>query len=336
MSSHDVAPTTTRSVTTLLVLLLVGAASLLPGFAPTPTQVAEAAERCDGVWVVVEAAALGGPNTTRCAPGRPSSGLAALEAAGHRYSFVPRIPGMVCTIDGRPDPCNGAPSDAYWSYWHAEAGGTWTYSTRGAGSRTPPPGSVEGWAFGAGDPPRTPPPSNAPAPEPTATSSPSPTPTSSPAPSPSPSPTATSSPPPPSNGSPSPPPEASSSATREDELASDSTSVGEPPDETGAAEEDAAPADEGSPDPSDRSDSSSASTLAAPERPTPDATERPEAGDERPPVELRQQDPDDAVAIAVPAGGGTTAGLVAGGALAAAIAGAGILQARRRRQAFGS
>ena len=151
-------PRAPRWVTAALVLM-AGAAGLVS----TSTSAADADEvgtaaTCDGVWVVVDAREVGGSITTRCAPGDPDSGLAALRAAGHTYEFVPRVPGMVCTIDGRPDPCNGAPADAYWSYWHAEEGGTWTYASRGAGERDPQPGEVEGWAFGAGDPPGTSPP----------------------------------------------------------------------------------------------------------------------------------------------------------------------------------
>jgi hypothetical protein len=136
----------------LLTVTALAGALLLPPDAPA------AADSCDGVWVVVDASELGAGVTTRCAPGDPSSGLRALEAAGHSYTFVPRQPGMVCTIDRRPDPCNGAPTNAYWSYWHAQAGGSWTYSSTGAGSRKPEPGTVEGWAFGAGAPPSVPPP----------------------------------------------------------------------------------------------------------------------------------------------------------------------------------
>lgn len=122
---------------------------------------------CAGVWVVVDATALGGQVTTRCAPGEPATGLDALTAAGHGYAFVPRNPGMVCTLDGRPQPCNGAPADAYWSYWHAEPGGGWVYATRGAGTRTPVPGGAEGWRFGDGStPPGTPPPAPSAPPEP--------------------------------------------------------------------------------------------------------------------------------------------------------------------------
>jgi hypothetical protein len=143
--------------------LLLALASVLALASPAPASTGS----CDGVWVVVDARAAGGSLSIRCAKGDPSSGLAALERAGFSYAFTPRIPGFVCTIDARPDPCNGAPADAYWSYWHAEAGGSWTYATAGAGSRDPAPGSVEGWRFGDGStPPGTAPPANAPAPKP--------------------------------------------------------------------------------------------------------------------------------------------------------------------------
>jgi hypothetical protein len=59
---------------------------------------------------------------------------------------VPRIPGFVCTINALPKRCNGAPASAYWSYWHAKPHGKWI------------PGTVQGWAFGAGKPPRISPP----------------------------------------------------------------------------------------------------------------------------------------------------------------------------------
>ncbi len=143
-----------------VVAVLVSVLTLAGPVAPPA-----AADTCDGVWVVVDARAAGGSLSTRCATGSPADGLAALQQARHTYTFVPRIPGMVCTIDARPDPCNGAPASAYWSYWYAEAGGSWTYATVGAGARTPPPGSVEGWRFGDGSaPPGTAPPANRPPP----------------------------------------------------------------------------------------------------------------------------------------------------------------------------
>lgn len=111
-----------------------------------------------GVTVVADFTALGGSIVTACDPGVPTTGLAALTGAGFTYAFVPRFPGFICTIDAKPNPCNGAPATAYWSYWHATPGGTWTYSSTGAGSYDPPQGSVEGWAFGAGTAPGISPP----------------------------------------------------------------------------------------------------------------------------------------------------------------------------------
>ncbi|MFP4234957.1 MAG: hypothetical protein ACLFUG_08515, partial [Nitriliruptoraceae bacterium] len=49
----------------LASLLLVG-----PDVAPA------AAAGCEGVWVVIDARAIGGDLTTTCAPGDPASGLA--------------------------------------------------------------------------------------------------------------------------------------------------------------------------------------------------------------------------------------------------------------------
>ncbi|HEX5494866.1 MAG TPA: hypothetical protein VFX70_09870, partial [Mycobacteriales bacterium] len=106
-----------------------------------------------GVTVVVDFASLGGGIQTECASGDPSTGLDALTGAGFSFAFLPRQPGFICQIDTLPDPCNGAPQTAFWSYWHGQPGGSWSFSTTGAGSFDPAPGSVEGWAFGAGDEP---------------------------------------------------------------------------------------------------------------------------------------------------------------------------------------
>jgi hypothetical protein len=95
---------------------------------------------------------------TACDPTNPKTGLAALKGAGFTYSFVPKYPGFVCRIDTLPNPCNGAPATAYWSYWHAKRGGKWVSSKVGAGSYHPAPGSVEGWAFGSGQKPAISPP----------------------------------------------------------------------------------------------------------------------------------------------------------------------------------
>jgi hypothetical protein len=314
MTSRDAAPRPLTVLLAALVIVAAGAASLLPG-GLTP---AAAQQRCDGVWVVVDAKAAGGPVTTRCVAGDPASGYEALHAAGHTSTDHPRFPGMVCTIDGRPDPCNGAPPDAHWSYWYAEAGGSWTYSSRGANDRDPAPGQVEGWAFGAGSPPRIPPPSDPPEPEP------SPSPTASPSPTPSPSPTRTAEPAPAPRPTSEPDDAASTAADREPSSPSEDVAT---PDE--------GPQDEAGP--TDDPDEDASAATAAPRPPAPPSP-RERAGQtpapsERPPVELR--DTDDEVALDRPGDGGAMAGLIAGGALAATIAGAGFFQARRRRQELG-
>ncbi|MFB9684034.1 hypothetical protein [Amycolatopsis plumensis] len=124
----------------------------------------------DGVTVVVDFGDLGPQPLVRCAAGTPSNGIAALQEAGievagsQKYGLA-----VACRINGKPGPdvesCAGMPSaTAYWSYWHAPAGGSWTSSQEGAQTAKPVPGGFEGWAFArpksANDlpsPPRVPP-----------------------------------------------------------------------------------------------------------------------------------------------------------------------------------
>jgi hypothetical protein len=146
-----------RALVGLLTAALLAAGLVAAETSPRAAHAA-ACSGTSGVTVVVDFTAFGGAVEVECATGDPASGLAALTAAGFSFSFVPGFPGFVCRIDGLPDPCNGAPATAFWSYWHAEPGGTWTFSTSGAGTYDPAPGTVEGWAFGAGDPPGISPP----------------------------------------------------------------------------------------------------------------------------------------------------------------------------------
>jgi hypothetical protein len=107
----------------------------------------------DGVTVVVDFQELGGSTIIRCAAGPQSTGLAALKDAGISITGTTRWgEAFICRIEGRPGPdtescIDTPPATAYWSYWHAVNGGSWTYSQRGATARTPPPGSFEGWSF---------------------------------------------------------------------------------------------------------------------------------------------------------------------------------------------
>ena len=136
----------------LLALAVALAATGAGAFSLAPTAQASACDRATGVTVVVDHGHTGGASIG-CATGDPATGLEALAASGHVYTFVPRQPGLVCAVDAKPDPCNNAPANGYWSYWHAQPGGSWVYSTAGAGSYNPKPGSVDGWSFGTGKPP---------------------------------------------------------------------------------------------------------------------------------------------------------------------------------------
>ena len=146
-----------RAALALTVLLSVPCVGAI-----APAQAAD----CSGVTVVVQFAS--GATTTGCAPGDPSSGLDALSGAGFSYTFAQGQPGFVCTIDGQPGDRNCMKPN-YWAYFHGQPGGSWTYSNTGAGSYDPKPGSVEGWRFGGGAAPSTPPPggSSTPTPSPT-------------------------------------------------------------------------------------------------------------------------------------------------------------------------
>jgi hypothetical protein len=153
-----------------LLTVLAGTALAVPA-APAA---AAACTDSSGVTVVVDFASLGGGTQTGCTSGDPSSGLAALRATGHTPTRAAQEPGyFLCRIDGKPanDPCQRtSPANAYWSYWHGKPGGSWTYSDLGPADYNPAPGTVEGWAFGAGKPPSSPPPRASAAPSPAASS----------------------------------------------------------------------------------------------------------------------------------------------------------------------
>jgi hypothetical protein len=141
---------------------LLGAASAVVltvagGVVPAaPARAAGTAGHCPdgtGVTVVVDFNDLGGGVVVRCAPGDQATGLSALKNAGFTIAGTTRWgEGFVCRIEGRPtvatEPCRDTPpASAYWSYWHASNGGSWTYSDKGVLNRKPPAGSFEGWSF---------------------------------------------------------------------------------------------------------------------------------------------------------------------------------------------
>ena len=138
-----------------VALATVAACTVFPGSGSTISAENGHEGACDdnvGVTVVVDFQELGGGVNVRCAPNGASSGIDALEQAGVAWTDTLRQPGFVCRIAGFPgldrEKCvNTPPASAYWSYWVAPRGGDWCYVNFGAGNRTPPPGTIEGWSF---------------------------------------------------------------------------------------------------------------------------------------------------------------------------------------------
>ncbi|MBB5829092.1 hypothetical protein [Micromonospora carbonacea] len=137
-------------------LAVVLAAVGVVGESGSPAMAAGAAGYCpdaSGVTVVVDFNELGGGTVVRCARGEQSTGLTALKSAGFLVTGTLRWgEGFVCRIEGKPsaaaEKCvDTPPASAYWSYWHAANGGSWTYSDKGVLNRKPPAGTFEGWSF---------------------------------------------------------------------------------------------------------------------------------------------------------------------------------------------
>jgi hypothetical protein len=149
----------------LFVLLAAGVltGALLVPAAPASAAVADACVGSSGVTVVVDFSAFGQGIRVVCVSSVPSTGLGALRAYFSTVGTTHDGPGYVCRINGLPTADTEAcvvtpPTTAYWSYWHAARGGSWSYSTSGAANYHPEPGTVEGWAFGSGGAPRIAPP----------------------------------------------------------------------------------------------------------------------------------------------------------------------------------
>lgn len=143
----------------LLAAVLPTAAVAVPGAVQTAsaTTVSGACTTNAGVTVVVNFGSLGGGTQVHCDTGATSSttGLSALSSGFSTAGTHHDGPGFVCRINDKPspsqDPCiNTPPATAYWSYWYAGNGGSWTYSSKGAANRTVIVGGFEGWSFGDG------------------------------------------------------------------------------------------------------------------------------------------------------------------------------------------
>jgi hypothetical protein len=148
-----------RLAAALLVLGLPAVAAA----GPTHPAAADPISSCSttvGVIVVVDFSPWGGQVERGCAP-TATDGYDALIQAGFTPSGDAQDgAAFICRIDDDPTPAQTPcattpPASATWSYWHAPAGqSSWSYSTLGAMSYHPPPGSVDAWTFGqAGTPP---------------------------------------------------------------------------------------------------------------------------------------------------------------------------------------
>lgn len=154
----------------LAVCLAVGAIGLGGAWLSAPTAAADVKDgHCTdakGVTLVVDYQDLGGTTLVKCVTGvEPgTSGLQILQAAGlNPEGTLHDGPGFVCRIGGRPtvnetlplakDPtyrerCGQTPPEtAFWSYWHADNGGKWTFSQSGGAAHEAILGGYEGWSF---------------------------------------------------------------------------------------------------------------------------------------------------------------------------------------------
>lgn len=146
--------------------VLIGSAGLVGVSAESAAAWSDGACQDDkGVTVVVDYQELGGGVFTRCADVQAgATGLDALKAAGVNVDGTARYgQAFVCRLGGKPSadqdlPIVGnegyreqcvdtPPGQAFWSYWHASNGGSWTFSNKGGTARTVTIGGYEGWSF---------------------------------------------------------------------------------------------------------------------------------------------------------------------------------------------
>jgi hypothetical protein len=157
--------------------LVVAGGLTLPGGAAE----AAACSGSTGVTVVID---YGSSSSTLCALDS-SSAIKVLTSVAS-VTYPPMYQGtVVCQINSVPaQPCQRMPpSSAYWAFFHASRGGSWTYSSSGVAEYDPAPGTVIGFAFGSGGAPSSAPPapiaSSTPKPSPSPSASSTPRPSSS-------------------------------------------------------------------------------------------------------------------------------------------------------------
>jgi hypothetical protein len=122
----------------------------------------------NAVSIVIDYQSLGGGTLQYCVSNlaNGSTGMDVLRTVASVQGTTHDGGSFVCRINNRPGPSesitlpngesymescvNTPPGSAYWVYWHADAGGSWTYSSQGANSRRVKFGSYEGWSFALG------------------------------------------------------------------------------------------------------------------------------------------------------------------------------------------
>jgi len=129
------------------VLFTIALGLSAPAAHADPASVKDCASQ-GGVYVTI--ATPDGATSGACVM-QPASGAAALQAAG--YSFTKDASGMICAINGYPDPCPATFDGNYWHYYQASSldalAGHWTYATTGPDDTKPQAGWVEGWCYSA-------------------------------------------------------------------------------------------------------------------------------------------------------------------------------------------
>lgn len=132
-------------------LLVALAAAALPATAAAAGPVAAvptgACTDDTGVTVVVDLTDLGGEVEVACATDA-ATGTEALQAVG--FVDTRDGAGMICAIDGLPDPCPATFEGSYWSYWYATPDGEWQPYMEGSDTAVPQPGNLEGWRYSDG------------------------------------------------------------------------------------------------------------------------------------------------------------------------------------------
>lgn len=140
-------------IVVLLVVALAGTVALVGPEDPagadttTPPASAETVGECaaaDEVWLHIETES-GEVLRSECV-GSPTTGRDALAEA--EVATTRATGGYFCTLAGHPHSCPRRFSDAYWQYWHAgSVDDPWVFAERGADTRRPVPGGLEGWCY---------------------------------------------------------------------------------------------------------------------------------------------------------------------------------------------